>query len=143
MAELARLPERSIVGSETFALLRESREFLAENFDQKVRLADGAERAFMSPFHYQRMFLRAFGESPHEFITRMRVEAAQQMLRQSQMSVSEICLEVGYESLGSFSDRFRREVGCSPTEFRKVFSVPGLWEIKSVPGCFRFFHASG
>jgi len=130
--------ERKLVEPATFALLGASRDFIAAHFDQKIQLAQAADHACLSPFHYQRMFQRAFGETPHEFQTRMRVEAAQQMLRKSQMSVTEICVEVGYESLGSFSDRFQREVGVRPVDYRRVFSVPGLWELKSVPRCFRF-----
>lgn len=133
--------DRRLVEPGVFALLRASREFLAENFDRKVRLADSAELAYMSEFHYQRMFKRAFGESPHEFVSRMRIEAAQTMLAKRDLTVSEICLEVGYESLGTFSARFSREVGCSPTEFRRVFAMPEVWSLKQIPGCFRHMHA--
>jgi AraC-like DNA-binding protein len=133
------VPEKRIqtIDHETFMRLAHARDFLAENFAANVPLKRAADEAFFSPFHFQRLYRKAFQESPHEFVTRMRMEAAMKMLRNEQISVSEICLEVGYESLGTFSSRFARMHGCAPTEFRRIYSVPGLWALKCVPGCFR------
>ena len=128
---------RILLHNETFALLRESRDWLAENHGRRITLQEAAREAGFSPFHYQRQFQRAFGETPLEFLTRMRMERAKLLLRTSGEPVSEICLELGYESLGSFSSRFAREVGVPPTEFRRVFSTPGLWALKCTPACFR------
>ncbi|MBX3118371.1 MAG: helix-turn-helix transcriptional regulator [Fimbriimonadaceae bacterium] len=128
---------RNLLDMETFRRMLLSREFLAENFAEPMTLAKAAEQAFFSPYHYQRLFTRAFGESPQEFLTRLRLEHAQTLLRGRDLTVSEVCLEVGYSSLGSFSTLFARKMGCPPTEFRRVFSFPGLWELKSIPGCVR------
>jgi len=100
-----------------------------------ITLEEAASEACMSPFHYQRMFKRAFGESPHDFVTRLRIERAQRLLRTSAMSVTEVCFEVGYESLGSFSTMFSRVVGCTPSEFRRVYSIPTRWFLRNVPSC--------
>lgn len=127
----------SLVEHHTFALLRESQEWLAQNYGRSVSLQEAAAQVGFSPFHYHRMFQRAFGESPLEFLTRMRIERAKHILRTSVDPVSEICLDLGYESLGSFSSRFAREVGMPPTEFRRVFSAPGIWALKCTPACFR------
>ncbi len=125
------------IDHETFLRLAHAREFLAENYAANVPLKRAAEEAFFSPYHFQRLYTRAFQQSPHEFVTRMRMEAAKKMLRTEQISVSEICLEVGYESLGTFSSRFAQMHGCSPSEFRRIYSSLGLWALKSIPGCFR------
>lgn len=121
----------------TFSRLRENRDWLEFNHSQRVTLQQAAAQAGFSPFHYQRLFQRAFGETPHEFLTRMRLERAKWLLRTSGDTVSEICFELGYESLGSFSTMFTREVGVPPTEFRRIFSAPGLWALKCTPACFR------
>src|SRR3954471_12960956 len=112
-----------MVEHQTFALLCESRDWLAANYGRRVSLAEAAGRAGFSVFHYQRLFVRAFGETPLEFQTRIRLERAKTILRTSADPVTEICFELGYESLGSFSSRFARHTGVPPTEFRRVFST--------------------
>lgn len=129
------MPHR-LLDEETFLLLRRSRDFLASSYAQPVKLCDAADVACMSQYHYHKLFSRAFKETPHEFVTRMRMEAAKRMLREAEASVSEICLEVGYESLGSFSTLFARLEGVPPSEFRRVFSIPQAWSLKVVPACF-------
>jgi AraC-like DNA-binding protein len=69
-----------LVEEETFARLNRSREFLANSFDQRLRLSEAARKACLSPFHYHRMFVRAFGETPHDFLTRRRIDRAKQLL---------------------------------------------------------------
>jgi AraC-like DNA-binding protein len=68
------------VQEETFARLYRSREFLAGSLDQPIGLREPAAQACLSPYHYHRMFVRAFGETPHEFLTRVRIDRAKQML---------------------------------------------------------------
>jgi AraC-like DNA-binding protein/catechol 2,3-dioxygenase-like lactoylglutathione lyase family enzyme len=117
-----RIYRRNLVEHGTFAQLQRSREWLAANFDRRITLTEVAGQAGFSPFHYQRLFTRAFGETPLEFLTRLRLERAKRILRTSIDPVTQICFDLGYESLGSFSTLFRREVGIPPSEFRRVFS---------------------
>ncbi len=131
---------RNVLHTETFRRMLLARGYLAERYMEPVTLVEAAEFAGFSPFHFQRLFTRAFGESPLEFLTRVRMERAQTLLRSRELTVSEVCLEVGYSSLGSFSSLFSRRMGCAPTEFRRVFSFPGLWELKSIPACARSFY---
>lgn len=128
---------RDLVEHHTFGRLCENRDWLAANHGRRIVLAEAAAQAGFSPFHYQRLFLRAFGETPHEFLTRLRIERAKSLLRTGGAPVTEICLDLGYESLGAFSSRFAREVGVPPTEYRRIFSAPGLWALKATPACFR------
>ncbi|SPE31150.1 Transcriptional regulator, AraC family (modular protein) [Candidatus Sulfopaludibacter sp. SbA3] len=129
-----------LVEQETFIRLYRSREFLASNFDQRPSLSQAAREACLSPFHYHRMFVRAFGETPHEFVTRRRIERAKQLLARDECPVTEVCLAVGYESLGSFSTLFRAEVGRSPLEYRRslrrIFPAPHLAPYRFIPACY-------
>jgi AraC-like DNA-binding protein len=77
-----------------------------------------ARIAYVSEAHFIRTFRATFGETPHRYLQRRRVERAMFMLRDSDSSVTEICLDVGFMSLGTFSRTFRDIVGCSPSDYR-------------------------
>ena len=131
----------------TFARLCRARDYLAAHFARPVFLEDAARQACLSPFYFNRLFTQAFCETPHEFITRRRIEQAKKLLLAGNHSVTEICFEVGYESLGSFSTRFHSLTGLSPAAFRgearRTFGGFGArWPLYYIPGCFqRFFLA--
>ncbi len=129
-----------LVEEETFARLCRSRDFLAASIEQPVRLEDAAGVACLSPFHFHRMFARAFGETPHEFLRRQRIDRAKQLLARDHLPVTEVCFSVGYESLGSFSTLFRSFVGQSPAQYRRairrIFPVPALAIYRFVPACY-------
>src|SRR5437764_985909 len=105
------------VGYELFRDLTRGREFIREHFTERITLNQAAAEAFLSPFHFQRTFRAAFGESPHEYLTRLRLDHAKSLLRRSSLTVSDVCVEVGFQSLGSFSTLFNRLEGCGPKEF--------------------------
>jgi AraC-like DNA-binding protein len=129
----------------TFARLIRARDYLGACFRNRITLEHAAGQACLSPFHFNRVFTRAFGETPHEFVTRMRIEEAKKLLLAENQSVTDICLEVGYESLGSFSSRFRSLTGLSPAAFRREArsTFGGLaahWPLYYIPACYqRFF----
>ena len=129
-----------LVDDETFRRLLRSRDWMAASYRDPVNLAAAARQACLSPFHYQRLFARVFGETPHEFLTQRRIERARQMLARDNHAITDICFEVGYQSLGSFSTLFRQQVGLSPSEFRRglrrIFPVPEVPPHRLVPGCF-------
>lgn len=125
-----------LIAYDSFRALRFAREYIGENAFSPLRLSDAADAAGYSPYHFHRRFREAFGETPQELRTRIRLEEAKRLLRVSNLSVTEICFEVGYESLGSFSTLFQERTGCSPTEFRRVYAFPDVWAKKVVPGCF-------
>ena len=78
-----------------------------------------ARSANLSRAHFIRSFREAFGETPHRYLQRRRIERAMALLRETDRPVTEICLDVGFVSLGSFSTTFAEVVGCSPTEYRR------------------------
>ncbi|MEU6646509.1 AraC family transcriptional regulator [Saccharomonospora sp. NPDC046836] len=89
-----------------------------------------ARIAFMSPAHFSRSFRDTFGETPHRYLQRRRIERACARLRDTDSSVTRIALEVGFDSLGTFSRTFSEIIGCSPSRWRdKAIPVP-------VPVCF-------
>jgi len=117
-----------------------ARDGLAAQFASIRNLESAAQLASLSPFHFQRSFASMFKETPHEFLTRIRLEKARDLLVETDLTVSEICLLVGYESLGSFSTKFRVFTGRSPrcyrNEARRVFAISRIWTPKYIPRCF-------
>src|SRR5262249_14667168 len=128
-----------IVDGAQFRRLLRARDRIEDAYAEPLALADLARTAGLSPFHFLRLFQRVFGATPHAYLARVRIERAQKLLARS-ASVTEACLSVGYFSLGSFSARSSRDVGCSPAEWqrrvRRLVGVPArLFEL-SIPCCY-------
>ncbi|MGZ4202773.1 MAG: helix-turn-helix transcriptional regulator [Thermoleophilaceae bacterium] len=90
----------------------------------------------LSRAHFIRSFRRTFGETPHRYLQRRRIERAMALLRESDSSVTEICFDVGFASLGTFSRTFRDIVGESPREYRaRCMAEPDAAARAAIPGC--------
>lgn len=89
--------------------------------------------AHSSPAHFSRQFRATFGETPHRYLQRRRVERAMELLRETDRPVSEVCLDVGFNSLGTFSRTFKEIVGESPSSYRTRFAEGGA--PLRVPAC--------
>jgi AraC-like DNA-binding protein len=99
---------------------------------------DLAHAAGLSRAHFSREFRRAFGESPHSYLLTRRMERAAALLRTTDRSVTEICFDVGLQSVGSFTTSFRRTFGSSPTAYRAKYPPAAAYAM--VPACMvRFF----
>jgi AraC-like DNA-binding protein len=96
-----------------------------------------ARAAHASTAHFSRSFKRTFGETPHRFLQRRRVERAKELLRESDYSVTEVSLEVGFRSLGSFSRVFRELVGESPRAYAARWRAMGP---PPIPACFTLMY---
>jgi AraC-like DNA-binding protein len=90
-----------------------------------------ARAALMSPSHFSRKFRAAYGETPYSYLMTRRIERAKALLRRGDLSVTEVCFEVGCTSLGSFSARFTELVGETPTAYR----ARDHSALVGVPGC--------
>ncbi len=124
--EIRRMPQvRASTRAELYRRLHHARDFIDANMGAPITLSDTAGVARLSPHHCLRLFKQTFGETPHQYLTRRRIERAQRLLALGSLSVTDICMESGFESLGSFSWLFRQRVGVSPQEFRKRASRPG------------------
>ena len=129
-----------------YASLCRARDYLAARFNERTSLAEAAAQAGLSPFYFHRLFADAFQETPHDFITRLRIDHAKKLLLAGYHSVTDICFHAGYESLGSFSTRFHLLTGLSPAAFRRearlVFGTSGRnWPLYYMPACFQHFFA--
>jgi len=110
-------------------LLR-ARDAMDRDHGQPLDIKRLAGIAHVSDAHFIRTFRATFGETPHRYLQRRRVERAMFLLRESERSVTEICFDVGFSSLGTFGRTFRAIVGQSPTAYR------GAAGVAAVPGCF-------
>lgn len=117
---VARLPAvRAATRDELWRRLNRARDFIHAQCDAPLQLADMARVAAMSPSHFLRAFKVAFAVTPHDWLTRCRMERAKFLLQRTTLSVTEVCGAIGYESLGSFSTSFLRATGFSPTAWRR------------------------
>ena len=111
-------------------LMLKARDVMDRSFRDELDVNALAAVALVSPAHFIRRFKTTFGETPHRYLQRRRVERAMFLLRNSDSSVTEICMEVGFSSLGTFSRTFTEIVGESPTTYRTRGAFP------YIPGCF-------
>ena len=129
-AETERLPAvRVATRLELYQRLYWAKEFMDANLGESLRLAQIAEIACLSPHHFLRLFKQLFHLTPHQYLTTRRLEMAQQLLRKTELPVTDICLEVGFVSLGTFSHLFRRKHGVSPLQYRRDNCAP-LFSVK-------------
>ncbi len=132
--------------SRTLRRLCQVRDLMRDCLDEELSLADLSLEAGLSEWHFLRAFRAAFGETPHAFLTRIRLERARHLLTVTTRSVTEICLDVGFSSPGSFSTLFSRSAGLSPLAFRRsvraLVTVPGRHPWAFVPFCFFCEHFS-
>jgi AraC-like DNA-binding protein len=107
-------------------------------YREPLGVDDMARAAGLSRAHFSREFRAAFGESPHTYLLTRRMERAAALLRNTDRSVAEICLDVGLQSVGSFTTSFKRTYGMTPTDYRASF--PPAADSALVPACVvRFF----
>ena len=130
---------RRLVHGDVFRRLIAARDYIAAHQATRLRLEDIARQAGLSPFHFLRLFRDAFDVTPHEHLTRLRIERAKALLARD-ASVTETCFAVGYESLGSFSALFARRLGRSPLryqrEVRRVVQVRERLTALYIPACY-------
>lgn len=99
--------------------VRQSRTFMEQCLSEKIELEKIAAAAFMSRFHYIRIFKLVYGLTPREYLKDLRINKARQLLRRG-MSVTQVCFDVGYESIPTFSSAFKRGTGYSPKTYQEL-----------------------
>jgi|SRR5262252_8225376 len=112
--------------------LRRARRFIDERYDEPLDLIEISREACLSRYHFLRLFRDTFETTPHQYLIKKRIEKAKWLLRARTLSVTDICFEVGFESLGSFSSLFRKRVGDAPAQYRRRERE----SLNKVPGCF-------
>ena len=123
----------------TFRSLCRARELLGESWEQPFSVKYIAREVAISPYHFIRRFEAVFGLTPHQFRIQSRLDKAKLLLAKGEHSVTEVCMEVGFSSLGSFSELFTRRFGASPSAYkrraRSMIQVPGTFPQELFPGC--------
>jgi AraC family transcriptional regulator len=115
----ARIPaKKSSTRIELYRRLLRGKDYLDSFWGDQVHLEEVARQACLSTYHFHRLFCEVFRETPNQYLQRKRLVNARRLLERSEQSVTDICLEVGFESVTSFSGLFRRNFGCSPREYR-------------------------
>jgi AraC-like DNA-binding protein len=111
-----------------------TRDAMDRAFAQPLDVPALARVAHVSTAHFSRQFRATFGETPHRYLQRRRVERAMEVLRETDRPVTEICFDVGFNSLGTFSRTFRAIVGEPPSAYRAQGSADGA--ALRVPACW-------
>src|SRR5205807_1865406 len=111
-----------------------ARDTMDRAFARSLDIPSVARVAHVSPAHFSRQFRATFGETPHRYLQRRRVERAMELLRETTLPVTGICFDVGFNSLGTFSRTFRDVVGESPSSYRDRFTGNGA--ALRVPACW-------
>ncbi len=109
-----------------------ARRYIDECYDLPLDLTEISKQACLSRYHFLRLFRETFATTPHQYLIRRRIEKAKELLCSERFSVTDVCFEVGFQSLGSFSALFRRCVGDAPNNYRERQKK----SLRKVPGCF-------
>jgi AraC-like DNA-binding protein len=123
------------VPRDLLAHLRRARDTADRDFAEPLEVADLAAAAGVSKYHFLRCFAATYGRTPAQYVAERRIERAQDLLRSTNLTVTEVCHMVGYTSLGSFSSRFAELVGESPSAYQARYAAEGT---PRIPGCYIF-----
>jgi AraC-like DNA-binding protein len=125
------------VAGDLLVHLRRARDMIDRDYAEPLDLTKLASAAGLSKFHFLRCFAQTYRTTPAAYLTERRIERAQDLLRATNLTVTEVCGLVGYASLGSFSSRFTGLVGISPSAYQARWAASGG---PRIPGCFIFMH---
>ena len=126
------MPRPSPVPTELLPHLRRARDLADRAYAETLDVDELAAAAATSKYHFIRCFASVYGETPMRYLTRRRLERAQDLLRATNLTVTEVCHLVGYSSLGTFSGRFHELVGVSPSQYQ------ARYDAARIPGCYVF-----
>lgn len=108
---------------------------MAQHFTSAVTVHELAGKACLSVYHFLRSYRKRYHETPRQYLIRRRLEFAKNLLETTELSITEICLESGFSSLGTFSTLFRRRTGFSPSDYRARRREMARDPRRFIPGC--------
>lgn len=121
--ELEQLPAlRCSTRMELYKRLHQGKHFMDASLSCRLSLAEISRHAYLSPFHFHRLFTQTFSVTPQQYHVRCRLERAASMLIYTDLPITTICLDTGFKSVSSFSSRFRKHFGTSPRDFRQQYA---------------------
>jgi AraC-like DNA-binding protein len=113
--------------------------FIDQNFASRIDLSNVSREACFSKFHFARLFRTVYGMSPHQYLTSVRIDAAEKLLMEG-ATVKEACFRVGFDSVASFTGLFKRRTGHTPAAYQSlhiaVRSDVAAAPLKYIPNCF-------
>jgi AraC-like DNA-binding protein len=113
--------------------------YIDENYHEAIDLEQISKQAFLSRFHFHRLFRLVYKRTPHQYITQKRLDKAKDLLSQNK-PVTEVCNEIGFESIGSFSVLFKKEIGFAPQYYRNMAYKKKMEQLAqpkiAIPHCF-------
>ena len=116
-----------------------ARDMLREIHDPRLSIREVAREAALSPYHFIRVFKAVFGETPHQVRIAAHLDRARHLLIVGEQTVTEVCADLGFSSLGTFSYLFARRMGSPPSVYRRqvrsMVQVPGTIPGQLIPGC--------
>ena len=125
---------RSNIDDDIYRRLVRARELMDDCYGEQLTLERISREACISQYHFLRLFRDTFEQTPHQYLTDRRIRKAKELLESKPIAVTDVCFEVGFQSLGSFITLFRKHVGQSPRTYRRVFIV--RQSIARIPACF-------
>jgi AraC-like DNA-binding protein len=127
------------IHSDLYDRLITAKTFMDEHYHEPITLEEISQRAFLSRFHFHRLFSQVYRKTPHRYLTQRRMEKAKDLLEENK-PVTDVCNEVGFESLGSFSVLFKKEIGFAPQYYRNMAWLKKQRSVeqpkKMIPHCF-------
>jgi len=128
-----------MIHPELLSRLCHARELLRDWEDEPLSVSEVAQNSGLTRFHFIRLFKAIFGETPHQYRSRLQIEKAKHLLILNDLSITNVCMAVGFSSLGSFSTFFSRRVGMPPSEFQRRYRPASAPErqlpASLIPGC--------
>ena len=101
--------------------MQKAKEFIHLNYDKKITIDDMAKNAYISKYHFSRLFKESTGESPYKYLCMYRIEKAKDLLITTPLSVNEIAIRVGFDDVSSFIYSFKKHTFVSPLQFRNHY----------------------
>jgi AraC-like DNA-binding protein len=117
--EIDRITEKHFLPQHKYVQVRQSKAFMEKYHAEKIELEKIASAAFMSRFHYIRIFQQVYGVSPRQYLRDIRINKAKELIKRG-MSITQVCFEVGYDSLPTFSTAFKKGTGSSPKAYQEI-----------------------
>jgi AraC-like DNA-binding protein len=107
------------LNSDIYQRIAAAKVYIDENYHESIDLEEISQQAFLSRFHFHRLFTKIYRRTPHQYLTRKRLDKAKDMLAENK-AVTDVCNEIGFESIGSFSVLFKKEIGFAPQYYRNM-----------------------
>jgi AraC-like DNA-binding protein len=128
------------IASDLYQRIVTAKMYIDDNLGEAIDLDKIAGQACLSRFHFHRLFTKVYKITPHQYLTQKRIDKAKDLLDKDTLSITAICNEVGFESIGSFSMLFKKEIGFAPTYYRNMAWLKQQQQKeqpkKFIPHCF-------